>query len=76
MHATITYLERAAQRCPQKTAVIDEQTSLTYQDLRSLARRCGTSLIRTGVQRKQPVPVLMEKSARAFSWIRNCRKDG
>ena len=67
MHATITYLERAAQRCPQKTAVIDEQTSLTYQDLRSLARRCGTSLIRTGVQRKQPVPVLMEKSARALT---------
>ena len=58
----LEYLEYDARQYPGKTAVIDEQKSLTYGELLLLSRQIGSALAEK-IKIRTPVPVLMEKSA-------------
>lgn len=67
MISVLEYLERTAERCPQKTAVIDEHGSITYAQWVKSAQRIGSTLcILGGCGEGKPVPVLMEKGIAAL----------
>ena len=61
----LSYLERSAERFPEKTAVTDEFGSVTYDALLRDSRRMGTALARR-IQPGQGVGVYMEKSAQTL----------
>ena len=63
MTSILEYLERQAESFPDKTAFADENSSITFGELKSEARCIGTDLARIGCLRK-PVPLLMDKSVR------------
>lgn len=67
MFSAIEYLDRCSALFPDKTAVIDEWGSIDYASLRYLSCQIGTCLIQKGLQRKMPVPVLMEKGIPALA---------
>ena len=58
----LAYLERSAERFPDKIAVTDEFGSVTYDALLCASRRMGTALARR-IHPGQAVGVYMEKSA-------------
>ncbi|MBR6329431.1 MAG: amino acid adenylation domain-containing protein [Lachnospiraceae bacterium] len=58
----LEYLEKSAERCPEKTAFADEVSSLTYGQLKELAQRAGTYIENTLGGDRRPVMVLMKKS--------------
>ena len=58
----LTYLERAAARCPEKIALADAQTSLTYGELRARAAQIGTALIRRCGGVRRPVFVAIDRN--------------
>lgn len=58
----LAYLERSAERFPDKIAVTDEFGSVTYEALLCASRRMGTALARR-IHPGQAVGVYMEKSA-------------
>lgn len=63
MHADSTvlaYLEASANRTPSAVAVVDAQSSLTYEDLMMRCMRIGTALARMGAQGRSVV-IAMEK---------------
>ena len=62
----LTYLEDSAKKFPEKTAVIDPNTRLTYAQLSDRARRVGSALAGE-TEPGRPVAVWMEKSAAALS---------
>ena len=62
----LDYLESTAEKFPDKTAVIEEESSLSYSELLLRARKTGTSLARRGVLRT-PVGVYMEKGISAVT---------
>ena len=64
--SVLEYLRRSARRTPDKTAVIDEYESMTYSALEEASQRIGTALARRS-DRRRPIPVLMEKSAKTLS---------
>ena len=57
----LEYLEKSAQKYPDKTAFADENTSCTFKELECTARRIGTALSRYAAP-GNPIPVFMEKS--------------
>ena len=61
----LSYLERSAERFPEKTAVTDEFGSVTYDALLRDSRRMGTALARR-IRPGQAVGVYMEKSAQTL----------
>ena len=64
MHADSTvlaYLEASANRTPSAIAVVDAQSSLTYEDLMMRCMRIGTALARMGATDRSVV-IAMEKS--------------
>ena len=61
MNSVLEWLDRAAERFPEKTAFADADRTLSFSALREGAWRTGTALARIGVIRK-PVALLMEKS--------------
>ena len=66
MHADSTvlaYLEASANRTPSAIAVVDAQSSLTYEDLMMRCMRIGTALARMGATDRSVV-IAMEKIRR------------
>ena len=61
----LSYLERSAERFPEKTAVTDEFGCVTYDALLRDSRRMGTALARR-IRPGQAVGVYMEKSAQTL----------
>ena len=61
MKTILEYLEASAQRSPEKTAVIDESTQCTYQELKDRARQIGSFLI-PKTEGRESVVCLMDKS--------------
>ena len=66
MKNILEYLERSAERFPDKTAFADENTACTFAELRERARRAGSFFASRDLHRR-PVPVLMEKSVLTIS---------
>ena len=56
----LDYLEQTQICCGERTAVEDENSSLTYRELVEAARRIGTGIARK-VPSQSPVPILMDK---------------
>ncbi len=65
-NSILKYLERSADRFPDKVAVIDEFGQVTYQELLQLSKKIGTGLS-DKVTIGKPVAVLMEKSTKALA---------
>jgi amino acid adenylation domain-containing protein len=62
LQSILDWLESSAQRTPQKIAVADPDSSLTYAELRSSARRIGSWLVSNGVRPRTAVALYAEKS--------------
>ena len=61
----LEYLEKSAAATPFKTAVLGENTQLTYRELYIQSQRMGTSLANC-IFPNQPIAVFMEKQADAL----------
>ena len=66
MRSVLEYLEETAGRFPDKTAVIDEYGSCSYEELMARSRRIGSGLHKK-VTREMPIPVLLEKGVDALT---------
>ncbi len=55
-------LDRSAQAFPNRTALSDESTSMTYAELSDAVMRIATFIVKEGLSRK-PIAICMEKSA-------------
>ncbi|MBR2779295.1 MAG: amino acid adenylation domain-containing protein [Firmicutes bacterium] len=64
--SVVEYLERSAARFPDKTAVDDGSTALTYRQLRSGARRIGAALAERVQAVREPVAVFLDKTAESI----------
>jgi len=64
MKSVLEFLENSASNYPDKTAVIDEKTSVTYTQLIVQSKKAGTMVAHRGFKRK-PIAVIMEKSINA-----------
>lgn len=59
----IEYLEKTAERYPDKVAYVDEKKSITFRQLRTQARSLATTVLKaTAQQINTPVAILMDKS--------------
>lgn len=58
----LEYLEHSAAINPNKTAVVDEEKSYTYQELLDLSQTIGSELSKK-TNLRMPIAVLVEKSA-------------
>ena len=65
MKTILNYLETAAEKFPDKTAVIDENGSCTYKELLGNSRRAGSALTEL-IRPHTPVAVFMEKGIPAL----------
>ena len=65
MNNVLEYLEASARAYPDKTAVKDEKTACTYQELEKRAKEIG-SWLQKEIQVRKPVVVFMEKSVTAL----------
>ncbi len=61
----LDYLETSALRHPEKIAVIEEDTSVSYADFINAAQRIGSGVIAAGI-RRAPVIVFMDKGIDAL----------
>ena len=68
MRNILEYLENSAEKYGSKTAVKDDKTSCTYQELKEKAQETGSFLADELTVRK-PVVCFMEKSAMLYG---NC----
>ena len=62
MTSITDYLNRTAEKFPEKIAFVDEKRAISFSDLRMEARKVASVLIRMGV-RRQPIAVFLDKSA-------------
>lgn len=60
------YLDRTSRRYPEKTALVDKDITMSFAELRTLSRKIASQLIRLSIQR-QPILIIMEKSAQAVA---------
>ena len=65
IRSVIDYLDRTAERIPDKIAVVDETKSLTFTQLREAARRVASGLSEHGIFHR-PVAVYLEQSAESI----------
>ena len=56
----VEYLEKTAERFPQKTAIIDENGSISFQEMRKKARSLASQIIEDGYF-KEPIIVFLPK---------------
>lgn len=61
----IEYLEKTAARFPDKIAIEDEFSTVTFSELLDTAKSISGYLIEFGVKRNQPIAVLLPKSIKA-----------
>ena len=66
MKNVLEYLESKAASIPDKVAVADETTQLTFAELAGSATACGAAFS-TLVEPRTPIPLLMEKSCATLS---------
>ena len=59
----LEYLERSAERVPEKTAFADGQRAFNYAELLTFAHRCGTAVARALEAVNRPIAVLAERTA-------------
>lgn len=60
----IEYLEKTAERYPDKDAFVDEHKSITFRQLRIQAKNLATAILKVTAQKiNTPVAILMDKSA-------------
>ena len=64
--SVLDYLEQSAARFPSKTAVADDKSSMTYEELQNNAKNIAAGLL-PYVKARQAVPVYMDKSCRALA---------
>lgn len=58
----LSYLDRAAKRWPQKPAIADDKTSITFSEWRNLAESIGTAIINAvGDTPRRPVLVFTDR---------------
>jgi amino acid adenylation domain-containing protein len=62
----LEYLEKSASEFPQKTAVADENSEYTYEELLKKSKNAG-AVLSTVVQPCSPIPVYMEKSCKTLA---------
>ena len=67
MDNVLELLETTASRLPNKTAVADPNSSLTFADLRRAAQSVGAWLVANGTQPRCAVPLYLEKSPLALA---------
>ncbi|MBR3160223.1 MAG: amino acid adenylation domain-containing protein [Atopobiaceae bacterium] len=67
MYNILQMLEATAERVPEKCAMADPSTCLTFSELRDAAQSAGTWLIREGVRPRTAVAFYLEKSCRAWA---------
>ena len=68
MHSVLCMLDETAHRLPNKTAVQDPESSLTFGELRAMARSMGTWLAsKGGVDPRDAVALYLEKSPLALA---------
>ena len=60
------YLDKSAEKFPDKSAVVDEKRSMTYRQLQTEAKHIAAGLINEGLFRR-PVAVYLEKSVECVS---------
>lgn len=60
------YLEYTARRFPDKVALRDESTALTFRELEGLAQAGGSALLNHGLQ-KEPVAVFLPKAPKTIA---------
>lgn len=66
LKSVLDYLERSECRFPEKTAVVDEKGSDTYEQLAEKARRVGTFLLNKHLKCNEVVVVLLGKERAAL----------
>ena len=64
-YRVLDFLEKSAACFPDKHAVIDEHTKLTYTELLNISRNIGTALAKLTLPHR-PIGIYMEKSADAL----------
>ncbi len=62
----IEYLENTVQRFPNKVAIIDEKSSMSFKDLQSQTKNIALYLQSKNVHRNLPIGVFLPKSAEAI----------
>ena len=72
----LEYLDDAAARVPDKTAVQEEQQQLTFLQLQRLSRRIGTAVARLVQAVRRPVAVLCDRQALAFAGLLGVLQSG
>ncbi len=71
MQNVLEFLETTTQQFPDKTAVIHESQSMTYQDFNGLSKRIGSALITKQSVRK-PVVFIMDKDCETLAGFMGC----
>jgi acyl-CoA synthetase (AMP-forming)/AMP-acid ligase II len=67
---------RNAARSPHATAVIDEQSSISWRELDAAANRLGSGLLHLGVQRGSRVATVLRNSTAAVEILFGLAKAG
>lgn len=62
----LEYLENTVDKFPNKTAIIDEKSSITFEDLQHHAKCIATSLQSKNITRNLPIGVFLPKSIEAI----------
>jgi len=65
-NSVLQWLEKSAERLPDKTAFEDEKEQISYSELVLRAKMIG-AVLAPATDARKPVPVLMEKSVRTVS---------
>lgn len=61
IYNVLSYLEDTARRCPDKTALADDKTALTFDQWLSMARAIGTHVARQTSAVRRPVLVFVDR---------------
>ena len=66
MRSVLEFLDRAADRSPDKTVFSDQEKAVTYAQLRGLSRRIGSALGEKLRQVNSPVAVLIDRNVESL----------
>ena len=66
MRTILDYLEKNAERFPDKIAFADQNQEISFSELVALGQKLGTKITKHG-QLNQPVVIFLEKSVEAIT---------
>ncbi len=69
-------LRRNAERCPDKEAVVDSKTRLTWAELEERANRIAVGLLKSGMKRDQAIMAQLPSSATSLLLLLACHRAG